>query len=189
MNEQDLRLIYAGDRTMDMKDCVRIPGAQSPATAPGISGTHIHPKDTGCILSCDQMVPEEEWLWAGNEWRSTLLPPSSTTGGLAAVDVAVDEPAKIARTWSRLLKLPMLTGGSNGLEQVHGVALEEGTFIRFVPKRAGRKDDGVVAFDVCTTDTSKIGTQVSMCGVEVRFVRALSGPALAGSGKPATSKL
>jgi hypothetical protein len=167
MNGMGLKLIYAGDRTMAMEDVPRKAGAQDKATAPGISGTHIHPRDAGCILSCDQQVPEEEWLWAGNEWLSKPLPQSTTTGGLAAVDVAVSDPGETAKTWSSLLALPMLTGGT------HGVVLDGGaTCVRFVNKRAGRKDDGVIALDVFSSDTGKIGTRVELCGVEVRFVQA-----------------
>ena len=137
---------------MDMKDLSRKHGAGDPATVPGISGTHFHPADVGCILSCDEMKPPSEWLWAGNQWSTTKRPPSSV-GRIAAVDVAVDDPATTAAKWNEMLGI--VTDATPAPTTVHLV--EDGTTVRFVPKRRP-KDDGMVAFDVFTSDDALAGT-------------------------------
>lgn len=41
------------------------------AVAPGVTGLHVHPRDTGvAIVSIDRTDDWDEWPWAGPDWRA-----------------------------------------------------------------------------------------------------------------------
>lgn len=88
----NIRIVFGGDRAPTMQDIGRAPGTAQPATVPGVSGTHFHPRDVGCFVSCDQSVPSREWLWAGPTWHRDPCRPSSVCTGLAGVQVAAKDP-------------------------------------------------------------------------------------------------
>ena len=71
---------------------------------PDIASSHLHPKDLpGAIVSVDAAEPAGSWRWAGPRW--TGGPPASpfASGGIAAITVAVDDPAGVAGLWASVL--------------------------------------------------------------------------------------
>jgi hypothetical protein len=72
------------------------------ADLPGMSGTHLHPRDTpGAILSIDCADPPDSWRWAGPAWTGQAAPHGP--GGVVALTVEVDDPAKAAARWAELI--------------------------------------------------------------------------------------
>ena len=76
--EQGVRPIYGlhrepGNGTHPYPGGRRQPGTGAIPATDGITATHFHPKDMGCIFSADQSVPKEEWLWAGASWRKVAI--------------------------------------------------------------------------------------------------------------------
>ena len=69
---------------------------------PDISGTHLHPADTGgAIVSLDRADPPGSWRWGGPNWTGKA--GAGAEGRLAGVTVAVSDPAATARRWAELL--------------------------------------------------------------------------------------
>jgi hypothetical protein len=68
-----------------------------------ISGTHLHPADTGgAIVSLDWADPWESWRWAGPRWTGGA-PDDREDGGIAGITVAAVDPAKMAARWAEVL--------------------------------------------------------------------------------------
>lgn len=94
-----------------------------------IRATHLHPKDTGAIVSVDQPVDPASWRWGGPGWHDRAVP-----GGIKAVELGRGaDPSR----WSALLDRPV-DGGS--------LPLDDGTEIRFVD------GEGVVAVELVVDD-------------------------------------
>jgi hypothetical protein len=73
---------------------------------PDISGTHLHPADMrGAIVSLDQSRPYGTWRWGGPAWTEQI--GSGAPGRLAAITVAVGEPAQVAARWGEVLGVPV----------------------------------------------------------------------------------
>jgi hypothetical protein len=87
---------------------------------PDISGTHLHPGDTGgAIVSLDRADPPGSWRWGGPDW--TEKTGTGAAGRLAGVTVAMNDPAEAASRWGKLL----------GVEP-DGERLElDGSYVRF----------------------------------------------------------
>jgi len=67
-----------------------------------ISGTHLHPADTGgAIVSLDRADPPGSWRWGGPEWTGRA--GTGANGRLAGVTVAMSDPAEAASRWGELL--------------------------------------------------------------------------------------
>jgi hypothetical protein len=67
-----------------------------------ISGTHLHPGDTGgAIVSLDRADPPGSWRWGGPDWIGKA--GTGASGRLAGVTVAMKDPAAAAARWSELL--------------------------------------------------------------------------------------
>jgi hypothetical protein len=91
---------------------------------PDISGTHLHPADMrGAIVSLDRSDPYGTWRWGGPEWTGQV--GEGAPGRLAAVTIAVDDPAAVAARWGEVLGVPVagdqqpllaLDGGKVGFE-------------------------------------------------------------------------
>jgi hypothetical protein len=97
---------------------------------PDISGTHLHPSDTrGAIVSIDGSRPYGSWRWGGPEWTARTGP--GAPGRLCGVTVAVGDPPAVAARWAAVLGVPVLAGGSEGVQQPE-LALD-GTTVRFAP--------------------------------------------------------
>src|SRR5688572_12174096 len=87
-----------------------------------ISGTHLHPADTGgAIVSLDRADPAGSWRWGGPEWIGKA--GTGATGRLAGVTVTMKDPSAAASQWGELL----------GVER-DGDRLElDGSYVRFEP--------------------------------------------------------
>jgi len=85
-----------------------------------ISGTHLHPADTGgAIVSLDRADPPGSWRWGGPEWTGKT--GAGARGRLAGVTVAMNDPAAALPRWAELL----------GVEP-DGDRLElDGSYVRF----------------------------------------------------------
>ena len=69
---------------------------------PDISGTHLHPADTGgAIVSLDRADPPESWRWAGPGWTGRA--GTGAPGRLEGARLAVAEPQAVAARWARML--------------------------------------------------------------------------------------
>jgi hypothetical protein len=71
---------------------------------PDISTTHLHPADMrGAIVSLDQSRPYGTWRWGGPQWTGEI--GTGAPGRLAAVTIAVSDPAAVAARWGEVLGL------------------------------------------------------------------------------------
>lgn len=69
---------------------------------PDISGTHLHPADTGgAIVSLDRADPPESWRWAGPDWTGGA--GTGAPGRLEGAKLAVGEPEAVAERWAQML--------------------------------------------------------------------------------------
>ena len=67
-----------------------------------ISGTHLHPADTGgAIVSLDRATPPESWRWGGPEWTGKA--GTGAPGRIDGAKVAVAEPEAVAERWAGIL--------------------------------------------------------------------------------------
>jgi hypothetical protein len=103
---------------------------------PNISGTHLHPADMrGAIVSLDRSQPYGTWRWGGPQWTGRT--GAAAAGRLAAITVAVVEPAAVAARWGEVLGVPV--GGERA-----PVLQLDGAEVRFEPaadERAGRLNE------------------------------------------------
>ncbi len=71
---------------------------------PDISTTHLHPADMrGAIVSLDRSEPYGTWRWGGPQWTGRV--GTGAPGRLAAVTLAVSDPAAVAARWGEVLGL------------------------------------------------------------------------------------
>jgi hypothetical protein len=69
---------------------------------PDISGTHLHPADTGgAIVSLDQPVPPGAWRWGGPDWQARSAPLS-----VAGVTIEAPDAGLTAWRWEAVLGEP-----------------------------------------------------------------------------------
>lgn len=74
---------------------------------PDISGTHLHPADIGgAIVSIDGSRPYGSWRWGGPQWTGRIA-DDDVPGRLAAITVAVADPASVAERWAHVLGVPL----------------------------------------------------------------------------------
>lgn len=67
-----------------------------------ISGTHLHPADTGgAILSLDRADPPESWRWGGPDWTGKA--GTGAPGRVAGVTVTSPRVAELEERWRALL--------------------------------------------------------------------------------------
>ena len=69
-----------------------------------IASSHLHPRDVpGAIVSIDATEPPGSWRWGGPRWTGTARADPFFRGGIAAITVAVEDPAATAARWSEVL--------------------------------------------------------------------------------------
>jgi hypothetical protein len=125
---------------------------------PDISGTHLHPADIGgAIVSIDGSRPYGSWRWGGPEWTGQL--GEGAPGALAAVVLAVAEPAAVAARWANLLGVALDDGGAS-------LTLDGGREVRFV-QGDGERSDGLVEISLSGVGGLPAGG-VEIGGVEFR---------------------
>lgn len=67
-----------------------------------ISGTHLHPADTGgAIVSLDRADPPGSWRWGGPDWTGKV--GNGAPGKIRGVTVEVADPPSTATRWGELL--------------------------------------------------------------------------------------
>ncbi|GAC1588601.1 MAG: hypothetical protein NVS3B21_04470 [Acidimicrobiales bacterium] len=72
------------------------------ADLPEISGTHLHPRDTGgALLSFDTPRPPASWLWGGPAWEQRQ--GDGRTTRLVGATIACADPAATSARWAALL--------------------------------------------------------------------------------------
>jgi hypothetical protein len=64
-----------------------------------IAEAHLHPADIrGAIVSLSRPTPSGSWRWGGPGWEERSVP-----GGLAGVEVTVNDASGVAGRWGRVL--------------------------------------------------------------------------------------
>ena len=131
---------------------------------PDISGTHLHPADMrGAIVSIDRSRPYGTWRWGGPEW--TQRTGAGADGRLAAITVAVADPAAVAQRWGQVLGVPAEVNGQPLLQL-------DGGEVRFQQAEAER-DQGIVEIAVETPHELPGAADVSeVDGVRLRRLAA-----------------
>jgi len=132
-------------------------------TLEDISTIHIHPRDTGALLSIDASIPPQSWRWAGPGWEERSR--SSVCAGIAGVEVQCEDPAAVAELWSALLARPATALAAGA----HAIALDE-SVIRFGPIRDERGEgvSGVILRSL-VSGRSRAAESVELCGTRFRF--------------------
>lgn len=127
---------------------------------PDISGTHLHPADMrGAIVSLDRSRPFGTWRWGGPQWTGRV--GEGAPGRLAAVTLAVSDPAAVAARWGEILGVEV-----SGSEQPL-LALDGGE-VRFEPAKS-EDAEALVEIAVELPGEPSSGEQLSeLGGVRVR---------------------
>jgi hypothetical protein len=124
------------------------------ADLPGMSGTHLHPKDVpGAIVSLDWADPAGSWMWAGPSWtgRAPVPAPGARTEltgltrltGLTGLTVEVADPPGAADRWAAVLGLPAAAREGEGVVDLAAA----GQRLRFVRAGPGR-GEGITAVTI-----------------------------------------
>jgi hypothetical protein len=107
---------------------------------PDISGTHLHPADMrGAIVSLDRSRPYGTWRWGGPQWTGGA--GAGAPGRLAAITVALADPAAAAARWGQVLGVPL-----RGTAQAPVLGLDGGE-VRFAAA-AGERAEGIVELEL-----------------------------------------
>jgi hypothetical protein len=130
---------------------------------PDISGTHLHPADMrGAIVSLDRSQPYGTWRWGGPQWTGSM--GAGAPGRLAAITVAVADPAAAATRWGEVLGVPV-----GGPEQEPLLGLDGGE-VRFAPA-ASEREEGLVELALVLEQELPGGAPtVELGGVQLRRV-------------------
>ncbi|MEX0941986.1 MAG: VOC family protein [Pseudomonadales bacterium] len=136
---------------------------------------HVHPRDMGAaIVSFDQMIPEESWVWAGADWQDRRARHVSS---ISAVDIQGKDPESLARRWSKALDREVITRAGEPVIQ-----LDRGR-INFREAMDGR-GDGVSGLEFEVADRAAVESAasalglvweencVTVCGTRFRFGQA-----------------
>jgi hypothetical protein len=127
------------------------------ADHPSIRGTHLHPKDVGgAILSLDDALPPESWEWAGPSWRDHIR--TEVVSELVGVEIAAEDPARMAARWAEVLERDMQVLEGNAL-----VRLDRGV-LRFAPIQ-DQRGEGVSAVELRVRDRAAIEARARARGM------------------------
>ena len=108
---------------------------------------HLHPKQVGgAILSLDKMIPEDEWLWAGTNWKEQIN--KSLVDSISGVILKSSDPDKLCSQWELAL------GKKRDEDKTFNISLDQSN-ISFV-KDINSKEDGIFAFIVKALNPEKI---------------------------------
>lgn len=135
----------------------------------GIRTTHYNPKDFGMIISIDEAIPKESWLWAGEEWmkRESV----SNKENIIGVEIESNRPGELAGRWAHALGCRLISSenGSNFTLTMSG-----GSHICFVQHQLKDKNikanltGRITAINI--SSTSRPNTSTTISGIEFRFV-------------------
>lgn len=140
---------------------------------PEVKAFHVHPKDIGgAIVSFDQMIPSEDWLWGGPDWRNQR---ASNCEAIVACELQSVNHETLANHWARTFDCP-ISSGDEGIK----MQMDHGTYITFVPALDGR-GDGVSGVTFASRNQAavraaadKLGLtwqddSVAVCGTRLTF--------------------
>jgi hypothetical protein len=130
---------------------------------PDISGTHLHPADMrGAIVSLDRSQPYGTWRWGGPQWTGST--GAGAPGHLAAITVAVADPAAAVARWGEVLGVPV-----GGATQAPVLGLDGGE-VRFASAASGQ-EEGLVEIALALEGELPGGAPtVELGGVRLRRV-------------------
>jgi hypothetical protein len=134
---------------------------------PDISTTHLHPADMrGAIVSLDQSRPYGTWRWGGPQWTGRI--GVGAPGRLAAVTIAVSDPAAVAARWGEVLGAPVIDSGGQA-----SVLRVDGGEVRF-ERTEDERVEGLVEIAIeLPHELPGGGAAIELGGVRVRRVEPL----------------
>ena len=116
---------------------------------------HLHPKQVGgAILSLDKMIPEEEWLWAGTNWKEHIN--KSLVDCISGVILQSSDPNKLCSQWELAL------GKKRDSSSALNISLDQSN-ISFI-KDLSSEEDKIYAFVIKTLDREAIIENAKMKG-------------------------
>jgi len=125
----------------------------------GAATIHLHPRDLGgAIVSIDAMEPPESWEWAGPGWRERAR--SEVATGLVGAVLETADPEALAGRWGAVLDArpdPAADGSWT-------LALEQGTRVRFEPRR-GAREPALVGVEIAVRDPARFTAEARAAGV------------------------
>ena len=111
------------------------------------SAIHLHPRDVpGAIASLDQMIPPQEWYWAGPGWQER---GARHVSAITGIQVQLTDPEAGASRWAEAYNRELTL--RDGLFVLQ---FDEGE-VRFSGVEDGR-GDGLAQVDLLATDTDAI---------------------------------
>ena len=119
---------------------------------------HLHPKQVGgAILSLDKMIPEDEWLWAGTNWKKHIN--KSIVDSISGVILKSRDPDKLCSQWELAL------GKKRDSGEIFNISLDQSN-ISFVHDK-NSIEDGIHAFIVKALNREKIIENAKLKGLLV----------------------
>ena len=116
---------------------------------------HLHPKQVGgAILSLDKMIPEDEWLWAGTNWKEHIN--KSLVDCISGVILQSSDPNKLCSQWELAL------GKKRDSSSALNISLDQSN-ISFI-KDLSSEEDKIYAFVIKTLDREAIIENAKMKG-------------------------
>lgn len=132
-------------------------------TAMGRDIIQLHPKDAGLMLELDALLPHDAWFWDDlPAAQAAQASRSAKADDIVAVDIAADDPARLAALWSVILGIDPPVPAGDGADLAFGTRT-----IRFVPAAGDRT--GIVAVDVHAADRAVAGQSGELCQTRIRF--------------------
>ena len=108
---------------------------------------HLHPKQVGgAILSLDKMIPEDEWLWAGTNWKEHIN--KSLVDCISGVILQSSDPNKLCSQWELAL------GKKRDSSSALNISLDQSN-ISFI-KDLSSEEDKIYAFVIKTLDREAV---------------------------------
>ena len=139
-----------------------------------VKAFHIHPKDIGGVLvSFDEMIPAEEWVWAGSQWQERT---AKSTGDITGCQISVRRSLEVANRWATVLGAELDTR----IAGCASMTMADGAEVQFVePGADGR--EGLVGIELAVIDTTRLqkilesemfswdGKAIDLFGVRISF--------------------
>ena len=163
MSQLQLQSVHAGGRARDMSNRTHQVGQSVPRS--GITGTHYHPRDMGCIIEVTESTPKHEWLWAGNEWHAKDLIGINSTrcGAYARIEIACSSPDQVCTKWELGMALLRDAKKRNTLRTEDGCEI-------FFREPMHSKENGPVAIELWSRAAALDEKRFVVCGVVFTFV-------------------
>ena len=119
-----------------------------------VKAFHVHPKDIGgALVSFDEMIPAEEWVWAGSQWQDRK---AQCTGDITSCQISVQQPQKVAETWAHVLGINPEISRTGGVS----LAMTDGAKVHFVAPGTDRRE-GLTGFELAVSDPERMKTILS----------------------------